>query len=186
MNMELWYTENQTENVNFSMKVKNHLYSAESDFQKIDIIDTYEFGRVLVIDNWTMVTEKDEFIYHEMITHVALATNPNIKNVLVIGAGDGGTVRELTRYHNILNIDMVEDKIREMNEAEAAEAERLLLEEKAAEEAELAKYDTDYFADDTTEKSEDAAEETADEENAEETAEDESETVESDKEEEEK
>lgn len=112
MNMELWYTENQTENVNFSMKVKNHLYSAKSDFQKIDIIDTYEFGRVLVIDNWTMVTEKDEFIYHEMITHVALATNPNIKNVLVIGAGDGGTVRELTRYHNILNIDMVEiDKL---------------------------------------------------------------------------
>lgn len=112
MNMELWYTENQTENVNFSMKVKNHLYSAESDFQKIDIIDTYEFGRVLVIDNWTMVTEKDEFIYHEMITHVALATNPNIKNVLVIGAGDGGTVRELTRYNNILNIDMVEiDKL---------------------------------------------------------------------------
>lgn len=112
MNLELWYTENQTENVNFSMKVKNHLYSAESDFQKIDIIDTYEFGRVLVIDNWTMVTEKDEFIYHEMITHVALATNPNIKNVLVIGAGDGGTVRELTRYHNILNIDMVEiDKL---------------------------------------------------------------------------
>ena len=108
MNMELWYTENQTENVNFSMKVKNHLYSAKSDFQKIDIIDTYEFGRVLVIDNWTMVTEKDEFIYHEMITHVALATNPSIKNVLVIGAGDGGTVRELTRYNNIEKIDMVE------------------------------------------------------------------------------
>ena len=108
MNMELWYTENQTQNVNFSMKVKNHLYSAQSEFQKIDIIDTYEFGRVLVIDNWTMVTEKDEFIYHEMITHVALATNPEIKNVLVIGAGDGGTVRELTRYNNIENIDMVE------------------------------------------------------------------------------
>lgn len=108
MNMELWYTENQTKNVNFSMKVKSHLYSAQSEFQKIDIIDTYEFGRVLVIDNWTMVTEKDEFIYHEMITHVALATNPEIKNVLVIGAGDGGTVRELTRYNNIENIDMVE------------------------------------------------------------------------------
>ncbi|WP_302670771.1 polyamine aminopropyltransferase [uncultured Clostridium sp.] len=106
--MELWYTENQTKNVNFSMKVKSHLYSAQSEFQKIDIIDTYEFGRVLVIDNWTMVTEKDEFIYHEMITHVALATNPEIKNVLVIGAGDGGTVRELTRYNNIENIDMVE------------------------------------------------------------------------------
>ncbi|MGG7058920.1 polyamine aminopropyltransferase [Clostridium nigeriense] len=106
--MELWYTENQTKNVNFSMKVKNHLYSAQSDFQKIDIIDTYEFGKVLVIDNWTMLTEKDEFIYHEMITHVALATNPTIKNILVIGAGDGGTVRELTRYNSIVNIDMVE------------------------------------------------------------------------------
>ena len=78
-NMELWYTENQTNNVNFSMKVKSHLYSKQSDFQKIDIIDTYEFGKVLVIDNWTMVTEKDEFIYHEMITHVANATNKDIK-----------------------------------------------------------------------------------------------------------
>lgn len=107
-NMELWYTENQTDNVNFSMKVKSHLYSTQSDFQKIDILDTYEFGKVLVIDNWTMVTEKDEFIYHEMITHVAMATNPNIKNILVIGAGDGGTVRELTRYSTVTNIDMVE------------------------------------------------------------------------------
>lgn len=108
MNMELWYTENQTDNVNFSMKVKKHIYSHQSSFQKIDVLDTYEFGRVLVIDNWIMITEKDEFIYHEMITHVALATNPSIKNVLVIGAGDGGTVRELTRYKNIKNIDMVE------------------------------------------------------------------------------
>ena len=55
-----------------------------------------------------MVTEKDEFIYHDMITHVPMATNPNIKKVLVIGAGDGGTVRELTKYHTIEQIDMVE------------------------------------------------------------------------------
>lgn len=55
-----------------------------------------------------MVTEKDEFIYHEMITHVAIATNNNIKNILVVGAGDGGTVRELTRYNTVENIDMVE------------------------------------------------------------------------------
>ncbi len=59
-----------------------------------------------------MVTEKDEFIYHDMIVHVPMATNPNIKNVLVIGAGDGGTVRELTRYETIEKIDMVEiDKL---------------------------------------------------------------------------
>ena len=68
----------------------------------------YEFGRVLVIAIWTIVTEKDEFIYHEMITHVAMATNNDIKNILVIGAGDGGTVRELTRYTTVEKIDMVE------------------------------------------------------------------------------
>ena len=106
--MELWYTENQTENIKFSARVKETVYSKKSDFQQIDIIDTYELGRVLVIDGWTMITEKDEFIYHEMIVHVPMSVNKDIKNVLVIGAGDGGTVRELTRYSTIEKIDMVE------------------------------------------------------------------------------
>ena len=106
--MELWYTENQTDNVKFSMRVKKTLYSKKSQFQQIDVIDTYDFGRVLVIDGWTMITEKDEFIYHEMITHVPMMVNKDIKNVLVIGAGDGGTVRELTRFNSIERIDMVE------------------------------------------------------------------------------
>ncbi|MGG7177318.1 polyamine aminopropyltransferase [Clostridium paraputrificum] len=106
--MELWYTENQTDNVKFSMRVKETLYSKKSEFQQIDIIETYDFGKVLVIDGWTMITEKDEFIYHEMITHVPMTVNPKIKNVLVIGAGDGGTVRELTRFKSIEKIDMVE------------------------------------------------------------------------------
>src|SRR5690606_10932083 len=55
-----------------------------------------------------MLTEKDEFIYHDMIVHVPMAVNPNIKRVLVIGGGDGGTVRELTRYETIESIHMVE------------------------------------------------------------------------------
>ena len=55
-----------------------------------------------------MLTEKDEFIYHEMITHVPMAVHPNVKSVLVIGAGDGGVIRELTRYPEIEHIDMVE------------------------------------------------------------------------------
>lgn len=106
--MELWYTEEHTDNARLSMKVKEHLFTGQSDFQKIDVIDTYEFGKVLTIDGLVMVTEKDEFIYHDMITHVAMATNPDIKKVLVIGAGDGGTVRELTKYQSINHIDMVE------------------------------------------------------------------------------
>lgn len=106
--MELWYTENHTDNVKFSIKVDKHLRSAESEYQRIDIFESKEFGRILTLDGYLMVTEKDEYIYHEMITHIPMAVNPNITNVLVIGAGDGGTVRELTRYNHIKNIDMVE------------------------------------------------------------------------------
>jgi spermidine synthase len=65
--MELWFTEYHTDNVKFSMRVNKHLAGVKSDFQKIDVFDTPEFGRVLVIDGYLMLTEKDEFIYHEMI-----------------------------------------------------------------------------------------------------------------------
>lgn len=106
--MELWYTEQHTDNVRFSLKVKKQIYSEQSEFQKIDVLDTEEFGRILTLDGLMMVTEKDEFIYHDMIVHVPMAVNPSIKNVLVIGAGDGGAIRELTRYKTIENIDMVE------------------------------------------------------------------------------
>lgn len=106
--MELWFTEKHTKQVSFSMKVDKQLVSVQGDYQRIDVLKTPEFGRVLVLDGYLMVTEKDEFIYHEMISHVPMAVNPNIKKVLVIGAGDGGTIRELTRYASIELIDMVE------------------------------------------------------------------------------
>jgi len=106
--MELWYSEMQTENVKFSIKVERQLVSVKSEFQQIDIFNSYEFGKILALDGYLMVTEKDEFIYHEMITHVPMAANPGIETVLVIGAGDGGTVRELVRYDTIKQIDMVE------------------------------------------------------------------------------
>ncbi|HBW37682.1 polyamine aminopropyltransferase [Desulfosporosinus sp. BICA1-9] len=106
--MELWYTEPHTDNVRFSIKVDKPLYTGQSEFQRIDVFISKEFGTFFTLDGLMMVTEKDEFIYHDMIVHVPMATNPKIKNVLVIGAGDGGTVRELTRYSTIENIDMVE------------------------------------------------------------------------------
>lgn len=110
--MELWYTEEHTENVRFSIKVTRALYSGESEFQKIDVLESDEFGKFLTLDGLMMLTEKDEFIYHDMIVHVPMATNPNIKRVLVIGGGDGGTVRELTRYKTLKSIEMVEiDKL---------------------------------------------------------------------------
>ena len=106
--MELWFTEKHTDNVNLSVKIDKQLFHGQSDFQRVDIFDTYEFGKLLVIDGYIMLTERDEFIYHEMSTHVPMASNPNIERVLVIGGGDGGTVRELTRYESIKKIDMVE------------------------------------------------------------------------------
>ncbi len=106
--MELWYSENHTKNVKLSIKVNRQLYSGQSDFQRIDVFESPEFGRFLTLDGYMMLTEKDEFIYHEMITHVPMAVNPAIKRVLVIGAGDGGVLRELTRYASVEHIDLVE------------------------------------------------------------------------------
>ncbi len=106
--MELWYTDQHTDDVRFSMKASVQVASKKSAVQQIDILDTPAYGRVLVLDGGLMTTEKDEFIYHEMITHVPMAVNPNVKNVLVIGGGDGGTVRELTKYRKIESIDLVE------------------------------------------------------------------------------
>ena len=106
--MELWFSEFHTPDVKHSIRVQRHLYSHKSEFQQIDIYDTPEFGKVLTLDGNVMLTERDEFIYDEMITHVPMAVHPNIQDVLVIGAGDGGVVRELARYESIRRIDLVE------------------------------------------------------------------------------
>ena len=106
--MELWYTEQHTENVRFSIKVEKEIHTEQTEFQRIDVLEAKEFGRFFTLDGLMFVTEIDLFIYHDMIVHVRMATNPNIKKVLVIGAGDGGTIRELTRYSTIEKIDMVE------------------------------------------------------------------------------
>ena len=106
--MELWFTEHLSKHARFSLRVNRHLYSGQSPYQKIDVFDTAEFGRVLVLDGFINVTERDEFIYHEMITHVPMAVHPDPRRVLVVGGGDGGTVRELCRYERVEHIDMVE------------------------------------------------------------------------------
>ena len=106
--MDFWFSESHTPDVKLSLKVKKQLYSKKSDYQKIDVFDTHEFGKVLSLDGNIMLTERDEFIYNEMITHVPMAVHPGIKRVLVIGVGDGGVVGELTRYERIKRIDLVE------------------------------------------------------------------------------
>ena len=106
--MELWFTEEHTKNVRLSIKVERQLYTAQSEFQRIDIFESPEFGRFLTLDGYMMLTEKDEFIYHEMIVHVPMCVKPDVKKALIIGGGDGGTARELLRYAGIEHIDLVE------------------------------------------------------------------------------
>ena len=106
--MELWFSEFHAPDVKHSIRVSRHLYSKKSDYQQIDIFETPEFGRVLALDGSVMLTERDEFIYDEMITHVPMAVHPDIKDVLVIGAGDGGVVKELARNKSVRRIDLVE------------------------------------------------------------------------------
>lgn len=106
--MDLWYSEFHTKNVKLSIKVSSELLSEQSRYQHIAVFDSPEFGRFLTLDGVMMLTEKDEFIYHEMITHVPMSVNPDIKTVLVIGAGDGGVLRELNKYKTIEKIDLVE------------------------------------------------------------------------------
>lgn len=74
--MEFWFSEKQTKDVKFSIRVDRQLYSGQSEFQRIDIFESPEFGRFLTLDGYMMLTEKDEFIYHEMITHIPMAVHP--------------------------------------------------------------------------------------------------------------
>lgn len=106
--MDLWFSEKHTPDVKLSIRIEKQLFSRQSDYQRIDVFESREFGRILSLDGNIMLTERDEFIYNEMIVHVPMAVHPNIKNVLVIGAGDGGVVKELTRYDRIEHIDLVE------------------------------------------------------------------------------
>ena len=106
--MELWFSEQHTPNVRLSLKVDAQLFGETSEFQRVDIFDSPEFGRILVLDGRIMMTERDEFIYHEMITHVPLCVNPQVRRVLLVGGGDGGSARELLKYDGIEEIDLVE------------------------------------------------------------------------------
>jgi spermidine synthase len=99
--MDLWYTEKHTDAAGMTLRVRKSLFSGESEFQKLDIVETDEYGRMMLLDGLVMVTERDEFIYHDMITHPAMFTHPAAKKVLVIGGGDGGAIREIVRHPGV-------------------------------------------------------------------------------------
>ena len=106
--MEMWFHDEHTDNVKLAIRVDYQVFSAQSEIQRIDVLESKEFGKILVVDGDLMLTEKDEFIYHEMISHVPMAVHPQVERILVIGGGDGGVVRELAKYDTVEQIDVVE------------------------------------------------------------------------------
>ena len=110
--MGLWFTEKHKKNSGITLKVKTALFHGKSEYQVIDVLDTFEFGRMLLLDGLVMITERDEFVYHEMITHTPICVHPAPSNILVIGGGDGGTIREILRHSEVKRADLVEiDKL---------------------------------------------------------------------------
>ncbi len=106
--MELWYTEKQTPNHGITSKITQTLHTEKTEFQDLAVIDTEQFGRMLVLDGMVMTTIKDEFVYHEMISMVALNTHPNPEHVMVIGGGDGGAIREIVKHPKVKKATLVE------------------------------------------------------------------------------
>lgn len=108
MYSDLWVEERYQDLFSIRLKVEEVLFSGKSEFQSVDVVKTKGHGKMLLNDGLIMVTEKDEFVYHDMICHVPMFVHPNPKNVLVIGGGDGGTAREVLRHPSVEKCTMVE------------------------------------------------------------------------------
>ena len=107
--MEFWFFRNCTpETSSCPSRSKKQLFSGESEYQRIDVFDSEEFGKFISLDGEIVFSEKDEFIYDEMVTHVPMAVHPCVKDVLIIGGGDGGVAKELLQYDCVEHIDVVE------------------------------------------------------------------------------
>ena len=98
---EMFFTEEQTPNVRFSVRAREKLLTRQTQHQLLEVYETEEFGRLMALDGKIMLTERDEMYYHEMLTHPALVTHESPRRVLIIGGGDGGTVREVLRHPSV-------------------------------------------------------------------------------------
>lgn len=106
--MQLWFKESQTDDVALSLKVAKTLHSETTPYQRLDVIETDRFGRMLVLDGMVQTTERDEFVYHEMIVHPGLFTHPKARRVAIVGGGDGGAVREALKHDSVESVTLVE------------------------------------------------------------------------------
>lgn len=106
--MEMWFSERHTPNVKISIRINRQLYSGESEFQRIDVFESPEFGKFLTLNGDILFSDADEFVYNEMVCHIPMSVHPNAHKVLIIGGVDGGVAREFSHYPEIERIDIVE------------------------------------------------------------------------------
>ena len=106
--MPLQYNEYYNEQTGLTIGLKKLLFSKQSEYQLVEVYETDTWGNLMTIDGMVMLSERDEFVYHEMISHVAMFTHPNPERVLIIGGGDGGTAREVLKHTSVQKVDMVE------------------------------------------------------------------------------
>lgn len=105
---QAWFDERFQNSSSIGYRITEHLHQSVSRFQTVDIYATADFGNMLVLDGCIMLTEAHEFVYHELLVHIPLLSHPQPQTVLVVGGGDGGTVREVLRHDSIKRVDMVE------------------------------------------------------------------------------
>lgn len=106
--MNTWFTEYQTEDVTIGLRITKVLRHEQTAFQELAVVESEAYGRVLVLDGAIQTTSRDEFVYHEMITHVPLAMHPHPRKVAVIGGGDGGTIREILKHPEVEEAHLIE------------------------------------------------------------------------------
>ena len=106
MEEKKYVTEWANENLGLTLKITNMVHEEQTPFQHIEIADTLEYGRLLILDGVFQTSVKDEWTYHEMISHVPLMLHPHPERVLIIGGGDGGVAREVCRHHCVTHVDL--------------------------------------------------------------------------------
>lgn len=104
----LWYKETFTEDQVFLYKLKRVYYSGRTKFQKVDIVETGSYGKALFLDSKMQSAELDEFIFHEALVHPPMVLHPYPKRVLIIGGGEGATLREVLKHNSVEEAVMVD------------------------------------------------------------------------------
>ncbi len=94
--------------IEYRYEIEKVLYNGKSEFQKIMVFENPYFGRMLILDGIVQLSERDEFFYHEMLTHVVMNAHPNPRKIVVIGGGDGGTVREVLKHNCVEKVYFIE------------------------------------------------------------------------------